>query len=211
MKNFAEKWKSDHIYQTKIKLVLYTLFVVIVAIYAITANKNTKTIETDIDELSNKVTTNENIFVIPKEYDYEINITTDNIKYTYVGTKTKTKEMIKKVVAEEETKYIYQNNQYYQEIDNDNYLVTSKEEIYDFLDSNYLNIENINAYLSKSQKLNNQYLVYLKDILLDNDTEDYFVILIDKNNINIDYTPLMKSINKDFSKCNVTIKIEEIE
>ena len=41
MNEFLEKWKKDHRFQVKIKLLLYTLFVVIVAIYAITANNST--------------------------------------------------------------------------------------------------------------------------------------------------------------------------
>ena len=96
-------------------------------------------------------------------------------------------------------------------LDNDIYVKTTKDEVYDIVNYNYLNLETINEYLSKATANNNQYLVYLKDIILGNDSEDYFVILINDKTIDIDYTPLMKQFNSKINNYKVTIKIEVIE
>ena len=81
-----------------------------------------------------------------------------------------------------------------------------------WLDDNYINLESINSYLEKAKSSNNnQYLVYLKDIILGNDSEEYFTILINDDKINIDYTPLIKQFNHDIKKYKVNIQINEIE
>ena len=68
-----------------------------------------------------------------------------------------------------------------------------------------------NVYLSKSIKQDNQYIVYLKDIILGDNTDDYIIIEKNDNKINIDYTTLINNFNKNINKCLVNIKIEEIE
>ena len=86
-----------------------------------------------------------------------------------------------------------------------------KEEIYDIVNSDYLNLTTINQYLSKSTKIDNQYLVYLKDIILGNNSDDYIQITINENNIDINYTSLVKTFDKSIEKYLVSIKIENIE
>ena len=104
--------------------------------------------------------------------------------------------------------YLYKDNNYYQ-LEDDTYILTTKDNIYDVINENYLNLSSINKYLEKSQNNNNQYLVYLKDIILGESSEDYFVILINNNKISIDYTPLMKHFNNSLKKFNVDITIIE--
>ena len=53
--------------------------------------------------------------------------------------------------------------------------------------------------------------LYLKDIILGQDTNEYFTISVDENKISIDYTPLMKQFNPDIKKYKVNIQINEIE
>ena len=101
--------------------------------------------------------------------------------------------------------YLYKNNEYYLE-DNDLYIKTTRDEVYDIVNYNYLNLANINTYLEKAEKHNNQFLIYLKDIILDNNSDNYFVIIINNNHINIDYTPLMKEFS-NIQKYLVDIKI----
>ena len=81
--------------------------------------------------------------------------------------------------------------------------------MYDIVNINYINLNTINEYLKTSHKNNNQYIVYLKDIILENESDDYFIILVNDNEINIDYTPLEKIINNNIEKYKVHIKIEE--
>jgi len=79
----------------------------------------------------------------------------------------------------------------------------------DYDQCNHLKLDNINLYLSKATKNANNYLVYLKDIILTDSSNNYFVIMIDNKNISIDYTPLMKIYNDDINKCKVNITFGE--
>lgn len=212
MNEFKKKWDSDHRFQTKIKLLLYTLFVVFVAIFAI-SNQPSITedeLEDKYNEDSNQLDEFDAIIKIPNEYKYTINIIVNDNDYQYTGTKTTKRENITKKINNKINRYIYENDNYYKEQD-DNYILCSKEEIYDIVNSDYLNLTTINQYLSKSTKVDNQYLVYLKDIILGNNSDDYIQITINENNIEINYTSLVKTFDKSIEKYLVSIKIENIE
>lgn len=232
MKDFLEKWNSDQRFQTKTKLSLYTLFVVFVAIFAISSRNNIDPSESNNQELSqnnnnqtnqeqtsnnnNQQIQNENNNQLikietPNEYDYKINITINELNYTYNGNKNSVREKITKIKDNISTNYIYENDKYYKEIDTENYLLTTKEEVYDVIDYNYLDLETINEYLTKSTKKDNQYIVYLKDIILGNNSSEYITINIENNNIIIDYTKLLNYFDKSINKYLVEIKIEEKE
>lgn len=211
MNEFKEKWSSNPRFKTKIKLLLYTLFVIFVAIFAI-SNRPPITPEGIKNEYNNSFTKEENndILEIPKEYSYTINITINNDNYRYEGTKTLQRESITKEVDNIITNYIYENNSYYKEID-DNYILCTKEDVYDVVNYNYINLETIKEYLSKSNKEGNQYLIYLKDIILGNNSNDYIVITVNKDNVDIDYTSLMKNFDITIDRYLIGIDLENIE
>lgn len=223
MKDFIDKWNNDPKYKTKIKLTLYTLFVIFVAIFAVSGNRNLENNEDNnylIDESSsnsqnskdtnNSENENKNYEIeIPKEYKYQIEININEKKYNYTGIKKELKETITKESNGISKNYIYENDNYYIEHEDNSYILTNKEEVYDSVEYNYLNIKTINKYLSKSKQINNQFIVYLKDIILGNDSEDYITITKTENNINIDYTSLVSYFNKSINKYIVNIKIEE--
>jgi len=214
MNEFLKKWKSDKKFKTSIQLATYTFFVIIVAIFAVS---NTNSIPlNEVNNKQNQQTEKDNnkdgkIIEIPVQYNYLIKININEKEYKYSGTKTKEEEKIIKETDESITNYIYKNNSYYKEDEENNYLLTSKDEVYDIVNYNYLSLETINEYLTKAEKLENQYLVYLKDIILDNNSDDYIVININDNKINIDYTVLMKKFDESIEKYFVNIDIEEIE
>ena len=95
MNDFLEKWKNDKKYRTKIKLLAYTGFVVIVSIYALSINGKTPSNNNQYNNFSNFEFTN-NTFDIPKEYTYKINVNIDDNTYVYSGKKTNSEETIKK-------------------------------------------------------------------------------------------------------------------
>lgn len=217
MDEFLKKWKEDPKYKTKIKLLLYILFVALVSVYALTANNNPSSQSDEIDQVlngtskeENKTNTNKDTIVVPNKYNYQIKITIDDKEYLYTGTKTEEQMTINKNQNDTLTKYILKDNKYYV-LNNDTPILTTKEDVYDEINYNYIDIPNINLYLNNAKKDNNQYLVYLKDIILGNTSEEYFVITINDNRINIDYKPLIKQFNQDIIKYIVEIKIEEIE
>ena len=212
MDNFLEKWKKDKKYRTKIKLILYTTFVLVVAIYALSINNQNY----DKDEYLSKIKPENNntnnvddIIKINDTYKYTINIEIDDKEYEYSGIKDNNQTTITKKVDDTITNYIYKNNEYYIE-DNNNYIVTTKDSVYDIINYNYINIDSIKEYLKKAKNNNNnQYLVYIKDIILASDSDNYFIIDVVDNNLYIDYTPLMKEFNNNITNYKVSIKIEE--
>ena len=63
MQDFIQKWNDDPRYKTKIKLTVYTLFVIFVAIFAVSSNNNIENKEDDNfikDEIAPDYTNNEN-------------------------------------------------------------------------------------------------------------------------------------------------------
>lgn len=211
MNDFIKKWKEDKKYRTKIKLLAYTLFVVIVSIYAFTLdNKPNSNFIDELKETNKTKQNNKDTIEIPEEYDYTINISIDDKEYKYIGKKNIDSEYIEKVVDNKTTNYMFKDGKYYIEdnLQKDNYIITTKDEVYDVINYNYINLNTINEYLSSSTKDSDQYLVYLKDVILGNDSEDYFVININDKKIFIDYTVLMKEFNKDINKYQVMIEIK---
>ena len=208
MKDFIEKWNSDSRFRTKTKLGLYTLFVVIVSVFALsTRGEITSNEKLDLNyQKEEKI----EMIEIPDKYNYQINIKINENNYEYYGTKEEFKETITKVSNDINRKYIYQNSNYYK-YENDQYILTTKEEIYDVVSYNYLNLETINQYLSKAIIDNKTYIVYLKDIILGHDSEKYITITVDDKRINIDYTSLMQLFNESIESHQIEIVIEEIE
>lgn len=209
--DFLKKWHNDKKYQAKIKLLLYGIFILLATIYALSLNNNIQNENDNKDvEKDNLITDTKNIDIIniPDEYHYIINVVINDKTIEYSGNKTNNNITIMKKIDNNITNYIYKNNDYY--IENEGiYLKTTKEEVYDIVNINYINLNTINEYLKTSHKNNNQYIVYLKDIILENESDDYFIILVNDNEINIDYTPLEKIINNNIEKYKVHIKIEE--
>ena len=213
MDKFLERWKEDKKFRAIIKLIIYFIFISFIAIYTISIDKRsynrTKYLE-DVESSTNKKEeTNEEIFKLGKEYEYKITIEIDDKTYEYSGTQSETEKTINKKVDNKMTKYIYKDNTYYIQDENNNYIITNKDEVYDIINYNYINFDTINEYLRKAEKNNNQYLVYLKDIVLGNNSENYFVIDINEKNMYIDYTALMKEFNSSIKKYKVSIEIKE--
>ena len=213
MNKFAEKWQRDKKYQAKIKLLFYGAFIIGVLIFVNLSNSSNN-FSNGMQENDNLVdasnNNNQQIIKLPNNYEYIINITIDENKYQYSGIVNNNEKTIRKINNDNITNYIFENNNYYVE-DNNNYIITNKEEVYDVINYNYINIDNINIYLSKAKKNNGQYLVYLKDIVLENATDSYFIIQLNNNEINIDYTPLMKIFNPGLITYKVDFYINEIE
>lgn len=211
MKDFIEKWQSDSKFKAKVQLGLYTTFVVLVSIFAISSRGNVQSTNTlDINQTYNENGEINTSINIPKVYNYTTNIILNDKKYQYKGTIENNKEIITKTKDEITTNFIYQDEEYYQKL-NEEYILTTKENVYDVVSLNYLKLETINQYLSKSQKENDKYIVYLKDIILGNDSEKYITIILNDNEITVDYTQLMSLFDETIENLSVEIIIEEKE
>ena len=212
MNDIIKKYKEDSKYRAKIKLLLYTIFTILVAIYV--RNISSSIVNQDTIEPITKdeeIVESTDIIEIKEEYIEHITVNiNDENKYQFIIKKQNNTEDISKEINDLTTYYKKNNDEYYKEIDN-NYIKTTKEEVFDPIEYDYLDLNNINLYLKKATKNNQEYMVYLKDIMLNNDTEDYFIIRINDKLINIDYTPLIKITNSDIFKYHVSIELKEFE
>lgn len=211
MKNFIKKWQEDKKFRAKIKLLLYFILLIFAVILA-RGVETDHSIDLDKDETPENKSENQskNIIDIKEEYQYEINVTINDKIYKYSGIKNTNQTTITKEVEEVISNYLFKENNYYKQVDK-NYILTTKDEIYDEVNYSYLDLANINLYLDKATHDNHQYLVYLKDIILGDTSEEYFTIILNNNKIDIDYTPLVKKFNNNIYKYNVIIILEEIE
>lgn len=201
-KTFKEKWQ-DKKYQAKIKLSGYSIFVVIAIIMILVGgasnNKNTiidnglednKTIKDNTDTKDNKLFTIAYPYII--ELNYNIDNTKNNITYKYSSNNNEL--LITKTNNDIVTNYKYISNKYYIE-NNDNYILTNINKVYDIIDYEYLDIDNINNYLNNATLENDIYKVYLKDIILNNTSDKYITIKLLDNSVEIDYTYLLNILN----------------
>lgn len=207
-KTFKEKWQ-DKKYQAKVKLSGYGVFILIVIIMLAFGQDDTNTNDNNIDteKVKNDILYEQDEIKFDKPkvntYTYKIEIIKefDNVKeiVKYNGQIDNDKEELIKIVDNIEFKYKIKDNKYYV-LDGDNYVITSKNKVYDAIDYKYLDIDNINSYLSVSKKVGNEYRVFLDDIILDADSvsDKYITIItITKNNrLEIDYTNLINYLNK---------------
>lgn len=200
MSKLLEKINNSDKFKTKVNLLLSIIFIVIVTIYVISYDRH----NSDLVKENNKNI--ENILNITGNYSYFANIKIDDAEYKYKIVKNDDVFEIIKIDEENIERYIYKNLKYYKLCNND-YILVDKREIFDNINFSYIDLSTINLYLSNATKVNNQYLVYLKDIILGENSENYFVILVNDNKISIDYTSLIKQINSKINKYIVDIEI----
>ena len=212
MNDFIKKWNSDKKFKAAIKLLLYFLFFIVVAIYAVLSNKNASQIDTEKNIENNEIINNQqqknSIINLGDNYKYTATITINDEQIKYVYSKEQGLLNIKKIRNLVETNYIIENNNYYIK-ENDNKILTTKDNIYDIVCPNCFDINSINEYLNKGIKENNNYKIYLKDIILAEKGDEYITITTDNNQIYADYTSLLQVFNNQIVKYTVNIKIEE--
>lgn len=202
MKEFMENWKTDPKFKTKVQLIAYTLFVVCVAIFALSTRSDVS--------ISNEVyTTNENKseYKIKTSDEYTIKIKLNEEDYKYVYSYADEIKTITKTTKDETIKYVLKDDNYYRGYVSIN-TMTSETEVYDIINYSYLNVETINKYLEVATKEDDKYLVNIKDIILGSDSKEYITITIEDNKINIDYTSLLKIFDKEIQNSLVEIIIE---
>ncbi|MBQ8192505.1 MAG: hypothetical protein IJZ46_00315 [Bacilli bacterium] len=201
--NLREMWK-DKKGKAKIQLCLYGIFFIGVLIFSkVLGSYNAK-----IEE--NNPVNNSFVVQISDNYEYNIEININNNIYKYYGKTLGNNQTITREVETEINNYYVMIDKYYILDDSDNYILTTKEEIYPYIDYRYLNINNIREFIKISTVENNIYKVKLSDLILNYSGEEYITINIDELNrcLEIDYTNLFKAndttINKSIVKITYT-------
>lgn len=208
--SFSTKWK-DKKYQAKVKLSIYGIFILIVIILGSIGNNSS--LGNDIDNnISDNSTINDSkdIFMLPKnkDYKYNIDIKLDDKEIKYNGEVNDVVEVITKEIDNVKYSYKYIDKKYYVS-KNNNYVLTSRDNIYDIVDYSYIDNDVINSYLKEGKLVGNKSIVYIKDIVLDYKGNDYITYTLSDKKIEIDYTKLYNILN-DNKIDSLVIKIEYI-
>ena len=201
--NLKEKW-NDKRERAKIELILYAIFFIGVIIFVRVGNNIS----------NNNINTSDNLFISQindnDSYDIKININDNN--YEYIGKVLGYNSTIEKKDSNTD-EYFYKKNDKYYKLDQDNgYVLSNENDIYNIISYDYMDINNIKEYIKTSNNDNGIYKVKISDIILNSSSSDYITIKIDNinNTIEIDYTNLLKINDNNITKAIVTITYSDI-
>ena len=201
--NLKEKW-NDKRERAKIELILYAIFFIGVIIFVRVGNNIS----------NNNINTSDNLFIsqINDNYSYDIKININDNNYEYIGKVLGYNSTIEKKDSNTD-EYFYKKNDKYYKLDQDNgYILSNKNDIYDVINYDYMDINNIKEYIKISNNDNGIYKVKISDIILNSSSSDYITIKIDNinNTIEIDYTNLLRINDNNITKAIVTITYSNI-
>lgn len=201
--NLKEKW-NDKRERAKIELILYAIFFIGVIIFVRVGNNIS----------NNNINTSDNLFIsqINDNYSYDIKININDNNYEYIGKVLGYNSTIEKKDSNTD-EYFYKKNDKYYKLDQDNgYVLSNENDIYNIISYDYMDINNIKEYIKTSNNDNGIYKVKISDIILNSSSSDYITIKIDNinNTIEIDYTNLLKINDNNITKAIVTITYSDI-
>ena len=201
--NLKEKW-NDKRERAKIELILYTIFFIGVIIFVRVGNNIS----------NNNINTSDNLFIsqINDNYSYDTKVNINDNNYEYIGKVLGYNSTIEKKNSNTD-EYFYKKNDKYYKLDQDNgYVLSNKNDIYDVINYDYMDINNIKEYIKTSNNDNGIYKVKISDIILNSSSSDYITIKIDNinNTIEIDYTNLLKINDSNITKAIVNITYSDI-
>ena len=201
--NLKEKW-NDKRERAKIELILYAIFFIGVIIFVRVGNNIS----------NNNINTSDNLFIsqINDNYSYDIKVNINDNNYEYIGKVLGYNSTIEKKDSNTD-EYFYKKNDKYYKLDQDNgYILSNKNDIYDVINYDYMDINNIKEYIKTSNNDNGIYKVKISDIILNSSSSDYITIKLDNinNTIEIDYTNLLRINDNNITKAIVTITYSNI-
>lgn len=201
--NLKEKW-NDKRERAKIELILYAIFFIGVIIFVRVGNNIS----------NNNINTSDNLFIsqINDNYSYNIKININDNNYEYIGKVLGYNSTIEKKDSNTD-EYFYKKNDKYYKLDQDNgYVLSNENDIYNIISYDYMDINNIKEYIKTSNNDNGIYKVKISDIILNSSSSDYITIKLDNinNTIEIDYTNLLRINDNNITKAIVTITYSDI-
>ena len=201
--NIKERWK-DKRERAKIELMLYGIFFIGVIIFVRVGNNIS----------NNNINISDNLFIsqINDNYSYDIKININDNNYEYIGKVLGYNSTIEKKDSNTD-EYFYKKNDKYYKLDQDNgYVLSNENDIYNIISYDYMDINNIKEYIKTSNNDNGIYKVKISDIILNSSSSDYITIKIDNinNTIEIDYTNLLRINDNNITKAIVNITYSDI-
>lgn len=203
--NLVEMWK-DKRGRAKIKLALYLIFFIGVIIFARVLNYQNSKLE------NNNLDNNSFITELKDNFEYDINININDDNYNYHGRKLGNNESITRISNNNEDYYYAMSNKYYELDNNGNYILTTKDEVYSYINYKYFDINYIKELINIASKENGIYKVKLSTLILNNTTDNYITITVSEENksIVIDYTELFKTDDDNINKVIITMTFSNI-
>lgn len=203
--NLVEMWK-DKRGRAKIKLALYLIFFIGVIIFARVLNYQNSKLE------NNNLGNNSFIIELRDNFEYDINININDDNYNYHGRKLGNNESITRISNDNEDYYYAMSNKYYELDNNGNYILTTKDEVYSYINYKYFDINYIKELINIASKENNIYKVKLSALILNNTTDNYITITVNEESksIVIDYTELFKIDDDNINKVIITMIFSNI-
>ena len=198
-----EKW-NDKRERAKIELLLYVIFFVSVIVFVRIENNTSNNNINDLDNLF--------IYQIEDNYCYDTKVNINDNNYEYIGKVLGYNSTIEKKDSNTD-EYFYKKNDKYYKLDQDNgYILSNKNDIYNIISYDYMDINNIKEYIKTSNNDNGIYKVKISDIILNSSSSDYITIKLDNinNTIEIDYTNLLRINDNNITKAIVTITYSNI-
>lgn len=200
-----KEMRSDKKGRAELELMAYGIFFLILILFIRISSFTSNHSNVNTPVISSSI-----IDKIDNNYSYNIDINIDDNIYNYKGKVLGNNESFTKKVDDIEEYYYVMNDKYYILDNNGNYILTNKEDIYNIIDYNYLDINNIKEYLTLGTKNNNVYTIKVSDIILNSNSTDTITITIEDNKLIIDYTNILKIDNNSTNKALVTITYENI-
>ena len=203
--NLVEMWK-DKRGRAKIKLALYLIFFIGVIIFARVLNYQNSKLE------NNNLGNNSFITELKDNFEYNINININDDNYNYHGRKLGNNESITRISNDNEDYYYAMSNKYYELDNNGNYILTTKDEVYSYINYKYFDINYIKELINIASKENDIYKVKLSTLILNNTTDNYITITVNEESksIVIDYTELFKIDDDNINKVIITMTFSNI-
>lgn len=200
-----EMWK-DKKGRAKIELSLYLIFFLIVVIFARVSSYTAGNIEKNHTDESF-------IFSLKDNYICDINIALNGDIYEYNLKVLGNNANIVMKSSNEEKFYHLMNNKYYELDNNGNYILTTTDEVFPYINFNFLNIKNVRNFIINANKEDSEYRIKISDIILNNTSNDDVIIIVDEVNkyIEIDYSNLLKIDNEDISSALVKMTFSNID
>ena len=198
-------WK-DKRGRAKIKLALYLIFFIGVIIFARVLNYQNSKLE------NNNLGNNSFITELKDNFEYNINININDDNYNYHGRKLGNNESITRISNDNEDYYYAMSNKYYELDNNGNYILTTKDEVYSYINYKYFDINYIKELINIASKENDIYKVKLSTLILNNTTDNYITITVNEESksIVIDYTELFKIDDDNINKVIITMIFSNI-
>ena len=168
IKNFLSNYKTDKKYKSKVQLMGYLIFIIILIIYLNVSNMGTNynydSSNTTNNQETNGNTTNENNEEAPllkrlnNNYTYNVDIslkrtkednTEEDITINYSG-KSDNENMIINRISNNNTSTFYKAGDEYYKKNNEEYEIMAENEIYDIINAKYIEYASLKKYIEKA-------------------------------------------------------------